>query len=35
MSVIILLFFVGYGTDTHLNQPDKLRYNGILNLKHN
>lgn len=35
MSVITLLVLVGYGTDTHLNQPDQLRYNDILNLKNN
>lgn len=35
MSIIILLVLVGYGTDTYLNQPDKLRYNMALNLKNN
>lgn len=28
---VILLFLVGYRTDTHLKQPDKPRYDRALN----
>lgn len=35
MSLIMSLFLEGYRADTHLNQADKLRYNGLLNLKNN